>query len=226
MAIRNADGTVISIQNTAKSEQPVEMEEIIVNENPIRLENEADDETHVEEAARVIKKPVGVEAPWYRFYKIIYNLFAKDESVTVESSDEVKGIFTIDISCANPLKLAAIRQVFGDERTMGNIKVLITYTEPKVERSLTLEEFALAFKDTGLLVDVKEAPLPDGELASFPIMVKDVIQFYNDNINDYYGNLTLTVADAVREVMDMKNVPTFFFVSTDIGADKPADNEE
>lgn len=220
MAIKRADGSII---NPIKEAEPV-MEEIVVNEEvheeapAIRVENESDEAVAepVEEVKentpeRVIKRNISIEAPWWRFYKLLQNLFINDESVTF-LNNETKGVFEITVSSSDVCKLAAIKKVVGTERTFGNVKVAITYIEE--EAPLTLEEFAAAFKDTGYLVDTKTATTPAGDPIFFPIMKKDVIQFYDDDISDYYGNFNATVAAATVEIMDPKNITPNFLIST------------
>lgn len=235
MAIKRADGTVID----TKKDKPTVMEEIILNDEKINIENESDEDvsTVVKEeqnnglkedtidakveaiennasVERVVKKTsLKIEAPWYRFYKILVSLFANDASINIKCSDVSNEIFAINFTSVDTRKLAAIRKVIGEERQMGNTRVLITYSDEA--SPLSLDEFVAAFKDTGYLVDAKTAETPTGDPIFFPIMKKDIIQFYNDNLNDYYGNLSLTVTDAVKEVMDADNVPANFFVSTD-----------
>ena len=218
--IKRADGTVIS---APVKETPVEMEEIITNEEvkeiapEIHLEDESDDlevsPISGAEAEHVVKQTINIEAPWWRFFKLLTNLFDKDESVGFKTNEDTKGVFEIIIISADICKLAAIKKVVGTERTFGNVKVVISYVEE--EGALTLEEFAMAFKDTGYLVDTKIAETPTGDHLYFPIMKKDVIQFYDDNIADYYGNLNATVADATIEIMDKKNLVPNFLVSTE-----------
>ena len=220
--IKRADGTVIG---TTAKETPVTMEEIITNEPvkeepEIHLEDESDDAVKVSPISgattepKVVKQNISIEAPWWRFYKLLENLFAKDESIELSNNDETKGIFEIIISSANTCKLAAIKKVVGTEREFGNVKVAIEYNEE--ESPLTLDEFATAFKDTGYLVDTKTATTPAGDPLYFPIMKKDVIQFYDDNIADYYGNLNATVAAATIEILDKKNLTPNFLISTEV----------
>ena len=213
MFIKNADGSTLEIPTSEK--EPVVTPTATEKDEYVEVTPVIPESKFIPEEKVVDETKVGLESPWCRFYKILYNLFEKDDSVeiTMEEGSPVK----INIGCSNACKLEAIKKVVGSSRSFGNVKVDIIYLlADSDDEPIALEEFVEAFKDTGYLVDAKTAETPTGDKVSFPIMAKDVIQFYDDNISDYYGNATIVVADAVKEILDVKNFTPFFNISTAI----------
>ena len=165
------------------------------------------------------KTAVNLEAPWYRFGKILGKLFEKDSEVSITADEEKDGIYNIYISSDNAAKLACMKKLFGEERVMGNITVKLNYKDTS-KNIINGEDFKVAFADTEMLVVVEEAMTPIGQEFTYPIMVKDIIQFYDDDITDIYGNANLTVRDAVLEVLDTDRKPANLCVSTSNGTEE------
>ena len=163
---------------------------------------------------------VGLAAPWTFIGNLIKNVFANDESVTVTTDrKESCGIYNIYIACDDAVKLAAIKKLVGEERVYGNITVKINYTEPDVSATeITADDVIIALRDTGYFV--KNVHL-DTKMGKFdcPIVAKEIIQFYNDERNEYYGNINLTVADALLQMIQDDVIPENMFISTANGTE-------
>ena len=145
---------------------------------------------------------VGLSAPWTRYAKLIYNLFEKDPSIEVtRDNEESSGIFNIYIKSPEATKLAAIKKILGESIEMGNITIQINYED--TSENATLEDYREAFKDTGYLVACESLETPIGNY-DCPIFAKEIIQFFNDDTSDIYGNCNIIVADAVKEVSTSK----------------------
>ena len=112
-----------------------------------------------------------------------------------------------------------MKKLFGEERVMGNITVKLNYKDTS-KNIINGEDFKVAFADTEMLVVVEDAMTPIGQEFTYPIMVKDIIQFYDDDITDIYGNANLTVRDAVLEVLDTDRKPANLCVSTSNGTEE------
>lgn len=145
---------------------------------------------------------VGLSAPWTCYGKLIYNLFEKDKSIEItKDNEESGGIYNIYIKSAEATKLAAIKKILGEEVPMGNITIVLNYED--TSDSATLEDYKEAFKDTGYLVACESIETAIGNY-DCPIFAKEIIQFFNDDTSDIYGNKNIIVADAVKEVAQNK----------------------
>lgn len=146
---------------------------------------------------------VGLGAPWVRYGKLIINLFTKDPSIKVITDrKEDGGVYNIYIKSNECTKLAAIKKIIGEEVELGNVTIAINYED--TSKHATIEDYAEAFKDTGYLVACESMETPMGNF-DCPIFAKEIIQFFNDDTIDMYGNENIVVADAVREVTKDKD---------------------
>ena len=151
---------------------------------------------------KTIKKiSAGLSAPWWVFAGTLEANFANDETVKIATpkGENEEGIFEIEISSCDAVKLAAIKKVIGESRQYGNITVSIVYNLK--ETNITADDIVAAFGDTGYYDKVVESQLPVGSMA-YVVMFKDIIQVYADNTRDYCGNINIVVADAITEVLD------------------------
>ena len=158
------------------------------------------------------KTTVALSAPWYTFANTIKTLFAPDPSVYVNYGEEKDGIFTVAITAESNKKLSAIQRLIGTERVMGNITVVIEYSLK--DDTLKAEDFEEALKDTGYFYRAVTTTNPIMGDLTYVITTKDIIQFYNDNIEDYCGNINIIVADAVKDILNGDNVPRSLYICT------------
>lgn len=142
---------------------------------------------------------VALSAPWYTFAKTVKYIFEKDPDITVTFADEVNGVLTITVETSSPKKLISIKKIVGSKRSYGNINVVIKYA--LTSNVITLEDYKLAFADTGLIDEIIETQDPMG--ADFVVVNRDLVQFYNDNIFDYHGNITMTLEEAILSIINM-----------------------
>ena len=98
---------------------------------------------------------------------------------------------------------------------MGNITVVLNYED--TSDHATIEDYTEAFKDTGYLVACESMETPMGNFEC-PIFAKEIIQFFNDDTTDIYGNENIIVADAVREVSKDKDY--HILISTSNGTEE------
>ena len=140
-----------------------------------------------------------LSAPWYTFAKTVKYIFEKDPDITVAFSDEINGTLTITIETSSPKKLISIKKIVGSKRNFGNINVVIKYA--LTTNAITTEDYQLAFADTGLIDQIIESQDPMG--TDFVVVNRDLVQFYNDNIFDYHGNITMTLEEAILSIINM-----------------------
>ena len=173
-------------------------------------------------------KPLGLSSPQVRFANIVQALFSKDPEVQVttnfdapeETPDSNLSIqdskssyiedlgykYWIKFESVNYSKLLAIRELFGTRKDIGNIKIHIFYTHNGYDVELSAWEEA--FKGNPIFKEVisKDDVLPTHDSIKYAVFSRDIISFFNDDFTSYDGCANLLIADAVREVIDLKDI--------------------
>ena len=152
-----------------------------------------------------------LSAPWYTFAKTVKYIFEKDPDITVAFSDEINGTLTITVETSSPKKLISIKKIVGSKRNFGNINVVIKYA--LTTNAITTEDYQLAFADTGLIDQIITGG--DEPFATNYIVVnREFVQFYNDNIFDYRGNITMTLEEAILSIINPDEQPSNIGICT------------
>lgn len=146
---------------------------------------------------------LGIEAPWYTYYKKIYNLFSGDSELTIddELGEFEDGNYEFMISSKNGDKLNAIEKVLGYGRDFGGVKVIIKYGYENKPEDNWAEIYKTAFDGNPLFQEVVEYEMPLLGTNTYAIFKKNIISFYDDNLSDYHGNSHFIVADLVKDVI-------------------------
>jgi hypothetical protein len=153
-------------------------------------------------------KKLGLSPPWYTLYKKIVYSIGRNPSVHVQPMRQDGANYYIDIVALDGISypLAAILKPFYE---MGNIKVYVEVLDRSgkpIDPSLPVgtdpvDAVVKAFKgglaSNEYFVDainiVGKSP-PITPLSRYQVAVifkKSVIQFFNDDLSDYYGNLNV-----------------------------------
>lgn len=146
---------------------------------------------------------VGIEAPWYNYFKKVYNLFEGDPEVTVDEDliENEDGTFEFTISSKNSEKLNAIEKLFGYGKVFGDIRVLIRYGYENASEEDFAELYEKAFTGNPLFKEVIRCEMPLFGDSSYAVFKKNIVTFYDDNFSDYHGNSHYIVADLVKDVI-------------------------
>lgn len=160
---------------------------------------------------------LALSAPWYTFAKTVKYIFEKDPDITVTFSDEVNGTLTITVETSSPKKLISIKKIVGSKRNFGNINVVIKYA--LTTNAITTEDYQLAFADTGLVDQI----ITGGDepfATNYVVVNREFVQFYNDNIFDYRGNITMTLEEAILSIINPDEQPSNIGICTKSDDDK------
>jgi len=149
---------------------------------------------------------VKLSPPWYTYHRKVLAMFGRDPEVTVKelgTDDEINYSYFILVS--NKEKAQAIKALLINPVELGDITVTAYIFGPD-ENS----EVGAADLDDAELVEnaLKGNPIfdsiKDRQLAFFHfcycIFKKEVIQFWNDDLGDYYGNMNCLAEDLAREL--------------------------
>ena len=155
---------------------------------------------------------LNLQSPWLTYVGKMVALFANDDDVKVEFDQESMNL-KLYVDCAT--KADALTKLLKDQISFGNVSLTITVIPGDDEKIATT--ISSAFAGNPRFSKVATADLfGTGNLTTFAIFKPEVIQFFNDDLTDYYGNWNGLAEDIAREVF--KEIPNVNY-STDIRKD-------
>lgn len=142
--------------------------------------------------------------PWYTLWMKIYFTLSQDEEVSVSGlNKEDDNKYNIVITAKQMHTAYALSQVIKPVFTFGNVKVEVilkhqnigVLPSTKEDEQFTDEEIGLlicaAFRNNKLFKGVVLIPKKEKSLFAGKVVIlfaKEVIQFYNDDVTDIFGN--------------------------------------
>lgn len=139
-------------------------------------------------------------SPWVKYYREVDAMFKSDPDVHVVY-DEDENLLKIHVNV--PSKAEAIEKLMPMEKTFGDVTLKISVipcnkTDRKIfncsedDPRYYSKLFSWAFGGNQAFCDVVPIEGVFGFYAAYVIFAKDVVQYYSDNIGDYFG-LTSTL---------------------------------
>ena len=155
-----------------------------------------------------IRKSMKLSPPWNTVWSMLVALFKGDDEITVKPiQHDDSGVYTITLESSNATKICALSRLLKNEYSFGNVTLKIKYAvtnNSKVAEDYDkndLYDVAIeAFASTPAVVDIKHCQ----DLVSNKFIViefaKQVVQFYNDDLFDFYGNWNGTYIDVAKKL--------------------------
>lgn len=153
---------------------------------------------------------VSLSPPWVTLQRKFANTFGCDPVVNVgDLSDTSQRIVVLPITVDDEKKGRALRTIIRPSFPMGNI--LVT-TEVKNSKGKCWEAIVIengkqlqgvitdAMAGNPLFVEAKLGPRPPFTHVGF-IVTKTVVQFWNDDLSDFYGNFNDVTANVVSDLI-------------------------
>lgn len=158
-----------------------------------------------------------LQSPWQTYYNKVRSLLGNDTDLTIgalEKGENREYFFRVDST--NTEKIEALSKVFKTVIPMGNITLKIYFgviDSDAIDSNIkpSAEDFKIAFTDNPLVEDYHEFDAFGGHYVYIEFK-KKVIQFYNDDITDFYGNFNGLAEDIAREVTN--NVAGIFYCTS------------
>lgn len=145
-----------------------------------------------------------LEAPWNTYRKMINALFEYDPEIEVGDVVDTIGIesvdYTIDIKVKNHRKFEALQKLLPNRKVFGSVTVSIFIYETENDEKNDVEMFRDLFMDNPIVSNFEKIKLSDGSEKDFVCFQPQVIQFYDDDISDCYGNYNGLAEDIARAV--------------------------
>ena len=140
------------------------------------------------------KNNLDLSAPWYTYFTEIKMLFEKDPAVSVKFDSEN---YVISIYVDGTEKAYALSQLLPAVKDLG-VPVRIRVIPSNVPYESDFELLKRAFKDNPVLVDAIEAT--NGH--HYIVFKKEVVQFFNDQLDDVHGYKSTLFQHIAKEVFD------------------------
>ena len=145
------------------------------------------------------KEKVNKSAPWHIFYEKIQAMFGEDPAIDVSINDERK---EVKLYVRGTDKCEALSQLLPAEKVFGNITVKILVIPANEEDPSMAELYERAFDGNPAFIFT--AMGQKGESTAIPFTYvafsDDVVQYYADNLEDYYGNENTLLQEIAKDI--------------------------
>lgn len=159
---------------------------------------------------------INMSPPWVLYYKKLNALFDKDDDVLViydEDKMEVK------LYCTDEDKTEALSFLLPETVSFGSAELKITIV-PSNEKVNFIKGYNITITDYGTAMcvlfgegnehveTVEVVSTPFGDF-TYVIFKKEVIQYFEDNLSDFYGNCSTLCETIAKEIF--KDIEGVFF---------------
>ena len=147
-------------------------------------------------------KKVGLQSPWVTYRNFLNAMFERDPEVEVGAVDEGDdGIYTVIVMVHNYEKFLAMKDVLHQSIVMGNVTLVINLqcdVDTDKDTVSDFEKLKTVFQGNNIVKDFKVVTDPAGVDHNFVLFWPEVVQFWNDDMSDYYGNWNGLAEDIAR----------------------------
>ena len=141
---------------------------------------------------------VKLASPWTAYYRKIQALFGEDPDIKVVFDEEN---CSLHLLVDNAEKADALTQLLPTEVTFGNVVMTISVIPANIEKApskASLIKTALqgnpAFSFATSAEGVFSSPI------HYIVFANKVVQYYNDDLGDIYGNRSTLYQDIAKEI--------------------------
>lgn len=162
-------------------------------------------------------------SPWVKYYREVDAMFKKDSEVhVVYDEDSMKLLVYVN----DQAKAEALDVLLPTEKTFGNVtlKISVVPRNKPDRRALNCSDddpkyygrlFRAAFCGNQAFCDVIPIDGVFGFYAAYVIFAKEVVQYYSDDIGDFFGLTSTLYQDIALDIF--KELPGVFYC-TDNGS--------
>jgi hypothetical protein len=150
----------------------------------------------------------GLVFEWYSIARRIKAFFAKDTGV--QTSAIIDGVYELTITAHDPKKAAALASILNLSYEIGNITGVVRVAdscgtvyrpEPIGSQNELLRLTEIAFAGNPRVRAAELYDFFDGGEAVVVIAEKALIQYYNGDLGDRYGNANIPVQDVLLSIL-------------------------
>lgn len=152
---------------------------------------------------------VKLSPPWITYVNELKALFGKDPDITIKFDEDENHI---QLLVDNSEKADALTALLPAVKNFGNVELYISVVPENLDSSYaTLVKNA--FKNNPVISDVSTVQTPFGDI-TYAMFRKEVVQFYNDQMDDPNGNKSTLYQDIARDVFGGDLLNTHFCTDT------------
>lgn len=142
------------------------------------------------------KQETRMAPPWVRYVNAVRAMFGKDPEVRVIYDD---GNRKLKLMVNNPTKAMALEQLLPDEMEFGG-EVLTVQVVPANGEETTRDLVRWALSGNYAVSQVVDVEGTFSNPLSYIVFKKEVVQYYEDNLGDLYGNRNTLYQDLAGEI--------------------------
>ena len=153
---------------------------------------------------------LNLSSPWVTYVNEMKALFEQDPQITIIYYDED---YTVKLFVESDAKVNALQQLLPETKEFGNVTLKIEVVPANtnaVDPNVAL--FAAAFEGNPVLEEVRSISSVIGTF-NYAVFKKEVVQFYNDQLDDLHGNKSTLYQEIAKDVLGQKEG---IFYCTDI----------
>lgn len=162
---------------------------------------------------------LGLQSPWVTFAEELKELFKEDPEIHYEYD----GQYEVKLFVDNPEKADALMKLIPPLKVFGNVTLKITIIPADAEDTKDVKAlFEKAFEGNPVLSFVEtQDNVGAGPVATYVVFENKVVQFFNDDLSDYYRNKSTLYQNIAYDVFGESHGAYF---CTDIPADERDDD--
>ena len=154
--------------------------------------------------------------PWIEELSKIRAMFGEDPDINIKYD----GKSTVKLYVNNNDKAEALYLLLKEEHYYGNITFSVVVVPPNGESTLdcndTVKMYEVAFKNNPVFSFIHKVENVFGFGAIYVVFKNKVVQYFNDNLNDIYGNTSTLYEDIARDIFVEEAEINNVFYCTDV----------
>lgn len=159
-----------------------------------------------------MEEKLKLSPPWITYCHKVKKLFENDKDVLRIEADEAFAEYTnvreetdetrpfLRIFVGDPYKADAIAKLLPEEKKFGNVTLKICVI-PAYKKEDPYVLLKTAFRNNPIVEKIGHLNVPGREPMDYVMFKPEVVQFYNDNLSDPYGNETTLYQTIASEVL-------------------------
>lgn len=159
--------------------------------------------------------------PWWTVYNKIKAMFEADPDITIQPMSGGDTSYTIYLDTPDANKALALKNILKTEYHFGGVSLkIVTRVTNKIDESLkrsdtTYDNYLDALATTPAVVDIRHVVDMFGTKWIVIDFKKEVVQFWNDDLMDYYGNWNGLYTDIATDIFKYEPSVKYTIAVTD-----------
>ena len=146
-----------------------------------------------------------ISPPWVTYINELMALFREDPEINIKYDNNAR---RVKLFVNNEEKAQALYAILPYFKCFGNTELDIQVVPPNADRCYiglyrgAKEVYEIAFKRNPVLSFVHEVNGIFSNTITYVVFKNKVVQFFNDNLNDVYGNISTLYQEIAKDVFN------------------------